>query len=334
MELLSIRDLTLDYATVDGRVRILDKVSMEVGEGEIVGVVGESGSGKSTLALAITRLLDTPPAEVIGGEISFRGRNLLSAGDAEMSRVRGTEIGMVFQEPLDALNPVYKVETQLLESIRVKDGVGGGKTTKEEARDLMVRALESLCIDRPGLCLKKYPHELSGGMRQRVAVATIMAENPRLLILDEPTTGLDAYVQNRILQILRDICRKLGTSIVFITHDLTVASELCNRLYIVYAGRVMESGPAAEVLADPHHPYTRILISAVPEGFEDAPPLPVPTGEPPNIRMLPSGCKFNPRCPFAKDICRREEPPLRAEGKARSSACWMSESLIERYNSG
>ena len=333
MELLSVRDLTLDFATVDGRVRILDKMSMKVGAGEIVGVVGESGSGKSTLALAITRLLDTPPAEVMGGEISLEGRNLLAINESEMVTVRGREIGMVFQEPLDSLNPVYRVESQMLESIKVKDGATGDRISKGEAQKLMIRTLEALCIDGPGQCLKKYPHELSGGMRQRVAIATMLTENPKLLILDEPTTGLDAYVQNRILSILRDIRGKFGTSIVFITHDLTVASELCDRLYIMYAGRVMESGPAAEVLSDPHHPYTSILISAVPEGFEDAPPLPVPSGEAPNIKRLPGGCKFNPRCPYAKEICRREEPPLVAEGGSRAMSCWMSEGLSDRYNS-
>jgi oligopeptide/dipeptide ABC transporter ATP-binding protein len=333
LELLSVRDLTLDFATVDGRVRILDELSMGVNEGEIVGVVGESGSGKSSLALAITRLLDSPPAEVVAGEISFRGSDLLRLSESEMSRVRGTKIGMVFQEPLDALNPVYRVETQMMESVKVRDSARGGRTTRQEAQDLMVQTLEALCIDAPTSCLRRYPHELSGGMRQRVSIATMITESPELLILDEPTTGLDAYVQNRILLILKDIRRKLGTSILFITHDLTVASELCDKLYIVYAGRVLESGPAAKVLAEPHHPYTSTLISAVPSGFDDSPPLPVPSGELPNIRMLPTGCKFNPRCPHVREICRREEPPLVRDGELREVCCWMSDSLSERYNS-
>jgi oligopeptide/dipeptide ABC transporter ATP-binding protein len=240
---------------------------------------------------------------------------------------------MVFQEPLDALNPVYRVETQMMESIKVKDGAKGGRTKAVEARELMVQTLEALCIDRPTSCLRRYPHELSGGMRHRVSIATMITENPELLILDEPTTGLDAYVQNRILSILKDIRNKLGTSILFITHDLTVASEICDRLYIVYAGRVLESGPAARVLTEPRHPYTSTLISAVPQGFDDSPPLPVPSGELPNIRMLPAGCKFNPRCPHARSICMSEEPPLVRDPDSREVSCWMSEPLSDRYNS-
>ena len=332
-DLLSVDNLSVDFVTVDGRVRILNDVSLHVKRGEVVGIVGESGSGKTTLGLAILGLLDSPPTEIAGGGITFDGRDLLRASPDEMSKVRGTGINMVFQEPLDSLNPVYRVQSQMEESIEVqrKRTLAKAQGVEASSRDVMVGLLRDLCIDKPEEVLEQYPHELSGGMRQRVAISMSIIEKPKLLIADEPTTGLDAYVQNRILSMLSDL-RKAGGTLVYITHDLTIASQVCDRLYIMYAGKIVESGQTRGVLEDSFHPYTRTLIASVPEGFEDSPPLPVQLGEPPNPAKLPSGCKFNPRCPYVKDVCREEEPPLMEVVPGRQAACWKVDGANGEYN--
>ena len=331
--LLSVDNLSVDFATVDGQVRILDDVSLHVREGEVVGIVGESGSGKTTLGLAIMGLLDSPPSEITSGSIIFGGRNLLRLGKDEMARIRGTGINMVFQEPLDSLNPVYKVQSQIEESIEVqrRRAVAEPQGVEAGPRDVMVGLLRDLCIDKPEEVLEQYPHELSGGMRQRVAISMSIIEKPRLLIADEPTTGLDAYVQNRILMMLGDL-RKAGGTLVYITHDLTIASQVCDRLYIMYAGRLVESGNTRKVLEDSFHPYTRTLIASVPEGYEDSPPLPVQLGEPPNPAKLPTGCKFNPRCPYVMDVCREEEPQLIEVVQGRYAACWKVDGANVKYD--
>ena len=332
-DLLRVDSLSVDFVTVDGRVRILDGVSLHVKKGEVVGIVGESGSGKTTLGLAILGLLDSPPAEVGCGSIEFEGRDLLRTSPEEMSKIRGTGINMVFQEPLDSLNPVYRVQSQMAESIEVAGRRTLAKPQGVEAgsRDVMVGLLRDLCIDKPEEVLEQYPHELSGGMRQRVAISMSIIEKPKLLIADEPTTGLDAYVQNRILSMLSDL-KKTGGTIVYITHDLTIASQVCDRLYIMYAGRIVESGKTRGVLEDSLHPYTRTLIASVPEGYVDSPPLPVQLGEPPNLSELPPGCKFNTRCPYAKDVCREEEPPLMEVVQGRQVACWKVDGANDKYD--
>jgi oligopeptide/dipeptide ABC transporter ATP-binding protein len=333
-DLLAVEDLSVDFVTVDGRVRILDGISINVKKGEVVGIVGESGSGKTTLGLAILGLLDSPPTEITSGKVSFQGRDLLALKSDEMSKIRGTGINMVFQEPLDSLNPVYKVQSQIEESIQVhrkRSSNGEPQGVEAPPRDVMVGLLRDLCIDKPEEVLEQYPHELSGGMRQRVAIAMSIIERPTLLIADEPTTGLDAYVQNRILGMLSDL-RKAGGTLIYITHDLTIASQVCDRLYIMYAGRIVEAGKTRGVLQDSLHPYTRTLIASVPEGYEDSPPLPVQLGEPPNPAKLPTGCKFNPRCPYAKDVCREEEPPLFEVMEGRHAACWKVDGANGKYD--
>jgi len=321
--LLSVEGLSIDFVSVDGRVRILNDVSLKVEKGEIVGIVGESGSGKTTLGLAILGLLDSPPADIVAGKISFEGKNLLDLNQEEMEKIRGTGISMVFQEPLDSLNPVYKVESLIEESIGVRRSRFSPSTDHDKASDFKVitKLLRDLCIDKPEEVLEQYPHELSGGMRQRVAISTSIVEKPQLLIADEPTTGLDAYVQNRILGMMREL-RNEGSTLLYVTHDLTVASQLCDRLYILYAGRIMESGDTQEVLENSLHPYTNTLVASVPEGYEDSPPLPVQLGDPPNLSRLPSGCKFNPRCPYAKEVCLTEEPILTEVSPSRYASCW------------
>ena len=323
--LLNVQGLTQDFATVDGRVRVLENVSIEMEKGEIVGIVGESGSGKTTLGLAIIGLLDSPPAEIISGSIVFDGNDVLQMSPEQLSRIRGPGVGMVFQEALAALNPVYRTEAQLRESIDVLRRAQKLDLTEGEERKMMVDIIKDLRLDNPEWVLKKYPHELSGGMRQRVSIAMAIVERPKLLILDEVTTGLDVYVQNRILSILKDLNRRTGTAMIFITHDLLVASQICDRLYVMYAGRVMEQGTTEHILNAPAHPYTQKLFAAIPQGFVDSPPLPAPTGEAPDLRKLPAGCKFHPRCPFVMPKCRETEPPGFQTAQGCSAMCWLME---------
>jgi oligopeptide/dipeptide ABC transporter ATP-binding protein len=332
--MLSIDELSVDFVSVDGRVRILHGVSLQAKKGEVVGIVGESGSGKTTLGLAILGLLDSPPTEIVSGRVVFEGRDLLGLSSQEMTKIRGTGINMVFQEPLDSLNPVYRVQSQIEEAVLVQRRRTIAKAEQEKkagSTGVIVDLLRDLCIDKPDEVLEQYPHELSGGMRQRVAISMSIIEKPRLLIVDEPTTGLDAYVQNRILRMLSDL-RKGGATLLYVTHDLTVASQVCDRLYIMYAGRIMEAGDTRSVLEDSLHPYTHTLIASVPQGYEDSPPLPVQLGEPPNLARLPTGCKFNPRCPYAKDICRQEAPPLVEVRPGRFAACWKADVNNGKYD--
>jgi oligopeptide/dipeptide ABC transporter ATP-binding protein len=323
--LLTVDGLTQDFATVDGRVRVLENVSMQIEKGEIVGIVGESGSGKTTLGLAIIGLLDSPPADIISGSVVFEGTDMLKLSPSELSHFRGPVIGMVFQESLAALNPVYSTETQLRESVEVLRRAQKLDLTEGAERKMMVDILTDLRLDKPEVVLKKYPHELSGGMRQRISIAMAIVEKPRLLILDEVTTGLDVYVQNRILTILKDLNRRTGTTMILITHDLTVASQICDRLYVMYAGRIMEEGRTEDLVNAPTHPYTQKLMAAVPQGFIDAPPLPASTGEAPDLRSPPSGCKFHPRCPFVMEKCKQDEPSLLDASERHRVACWLAE---------
>lgn len=304
---------------------MLENVSLRIGKGEIVGVVGESGSGKTTLGLAIIGLLDSPPADIINGSIFFEGDDLTQLSPAELAHFRGPGIGMVFQESLAALNPVYRTETQLRESVEVLGRAQKLNLTPQNETNMMVEILKDLRLDKPEVVLKKYPHELSGGMRQRISIAMAIIEKPRLLILDEVTTGLDVYVQNRILTLLKDLNHRTGTTMILITHDLTVASQICDRLFVMYAGRLMEEGKSEDVINSPKHPYTQKLMAAIPQGFVDSPPLPAPTGEAPDLRRLPTGCKFHPRCPFVMEKCRQDEPPPFELGDGRRVSCWLEE---------
>ncbi|MDA4124719.1 MAG: ABC transporter ATP-binding protein [Thaumarchaeota archaeon] len=321
---LLVEGLTIDLNTRSGRLRVLEDITLHVDKGEVVGIVGESGSGKSTLGLAIIGLLDSPPSELVRGSVLFEGLDLPKLDQDSLSKVRGTGIGMVFQESIAALNPVYKTESQLGESIKVMSNLGKLTLDDEGRHKLMVRILEDFRIDQPEAVLKKYPHELSGGMRQRVAIAMALVEKPKLLILDEVTTGLDVYVQNRILALLRELNHETGTSMILITHDLAVAAQICDRVYVMYAGRLMEAGRTSDVLETPQNPYTQTLLAAVPSGFKESPPLPVAKGEPPDLRHLPQGCKFNTRCVHVMEVCRQKEPPLIEVSPGRLDACWLS----------
>jgi peptide/nickel transport system ATP-binding protein len=321
LSLLSVKDLSVDFVSMEGRVHVLNDVCFEVKKGEMIGIVGESGSGKTTLGLAILRLLDSPPAQILGGSVNFDGHDVMNTSSEKLWHIRGTGMNMVFQESLVSLNPVYKVESQINESIEAQCNSNKIEMTKDEKTLKMLKILQELCLDRPEQVLKKYPHELSGGMRQRVSIAMSIIQTPKLLILDEPTTGLDGYVQNRILKIIKKLNKEFGISMVLITHDLTVASQVCDRIYVMYAGRVVEVGSSEQILAKPLHPYSETLLAALPKGFEDGPPLPIPQGEPPDMRNLPGGCKFNPRCVYAMDVCKKKEPKLDQVGD-ELVACW------------
>lgn len=319
--MLKVTDLSVDYVSMEGRVHVLNNVSFEVKRGEVVGIVGESGSGKTTLGLAILRLLDTPPAQIMSGSINFEGDEVLNLSSEKLPNIRGTGMNMVFQESLVSLNPVYRVESQINESIDALCSASKTAISKEERGLKMIEILQDLYLDKPEQVLKKYPHELSGGMRQRVSMAMSIIQTPKLLILDEPTTGLDAYVQSRIMQIIKTLNKEYGISMILITHDLTVASQICDRIYVMYAGRVVEAGSSEQILEYPLHPYSETLLAALPKGFESSPPLPIPQGDPPDLKNLPLGCKFNPRCAHAMDVCKTKEPVLTQVGDAQVS-CW------------
>ncbi|PSO01942.1 hypothetical protein B9Q10_01875 [Candidatus Marsarchaeota G2 archaeon ECH_B_SAG-E12] len=320
--LLSVNHLTVDYVSLDGHVRVLNDVSLAVKSGEVVGIVGESGSGKTTLGLAILGLLDTPPATIRTGEIVFEGKNLLKLSQNELAQIRGAQMSIVLQESVEALNPVYKVGFQLLEAFEAISKHEKTRYDPTNARNQVLKLLEELCISQPEAVLEKYPHELSGGMRKRAAIAMAIIQRPKLLVLDEPTTGLDAYVQSRLLKLLKQLNQKYKVTMIIITHDLPLATNICDRIYVMYAGRILEEGDAKRVLKLPLHPYTKALVSAVPTGFEDAPPLQVPPGEPPDLKRLPNGCKFNPRCPNKMKICEEKEPQLVQHGRGLVR-CWL-----------
>lgn len=318
-----VEGLSVNFESVDTTVNVLDNVSLNIEQGKIVGLVGESGSGKTTLGMGLINLLDTPPARIVDGRVFFDGKEIIPGNSKKPVKFRGTGVSMVFQEPLISLNPVYTVRTQLLESLTASSQNATGKDMDKKNNATMMDLLKSLNIERPETVLNKYPHELSGGMRQRVAIAIAIIENPKFIILDEPTTGLDVYVQNRILRILKKLRDERGTSMLLITHDLNVASYVCDEVYVMYAGRIIEKGKVKEIMENPTHPYTKFLNAAAPKGFNDSPRLETVSGDPPDIKDLPEGCKFNPRCPFALERCRIEEPSLREIYDERYTRCWL-----------
>jgi oligopeptide transport system ATP-binding protein len=322
--LLEVDGLAVEFRTPDGVVRAVNGVSFSVEAGETLAVLGESGSGKSVTAQAVMGLLDSPPAFVTAGAVRYRGRDLLAAGDEERRRVRGRSLAMVFQDPLTALNPVFTVGFQLGEMFRVHQGAG-----RAEARRRAVGLLERVGIPSARERLSDYPHHFSGGMRQRVMIAMALALGPEVLLADEPTTALDVTVQAQILDLLGDLQAETGMGLVLITHNLGVAAETADRVVVMYAGRVVETGPAAEVLVSPRHPYTLGLLRSVPRGGRSQGRLdPIP-GAPPSLAAIPSGCPFHPRCPFATDRCPAELPGLDPLPGApgRRSACFYAEDL-------
>jgi oligopeptide/dipeptide ABC transporter ATP-binding protein len=324
--LLDVRSLSTQFATKHGVVRAVDEVSWDVGEGETVALVGESGCGKSVSALSIMRLVAAPAGRIVGGHVLFKGRDLLTLSEDEMRRVRGREIAMIFQEPMTSLNPVLTVGRQLTEGLEIHLGM-----TPTAARARAIELLGMVGIPDPARRLPQYPHQFSGGMRQRMMIAMALACEPALVLADEPTTALDVTIQAQILELMRDLSRRLGAAMLIITHNLGVVARYADRVNVMYAGRIIERGTAREIYANPRHPYTLGLLRSVPRLDEPRRARLAPIeGQPPDLSRLPEGCAFVPRCAFRVDRCLTERPPLREIGDGRHvSACWEAEQLAD-----
>jgi oligopeptide transport system ATP-binding protein len=319
--LLRIKDLRTNFFTEEGVVKAVDGVTYEVDEGEILGLVGESGCGKSVSALSILRLIPNPPGKVVGGEIWFDGQDLLKADEEEIRHIRGNRIAMVFQEPMTSLNPVLTIGRQLTEAIELHL-----KLDKEGSRKRAVELLEMVGIPEAAARLNDYPHQFSGGMRQRVMIAMALSCNPKLLLADEPTTALDVTIQAQILEIMARLCKELGTAVIIITHNLGVVARYADRINVMYAGKIIETGTAKEIFANPKHPYTLGLLKSVPRLDEARKEKLEPIeGVPPDLVNLPKGCAFYPRCRFHVDKCLEEVPPLALVSENHFAACGESE---------
>jgi peptide/nickel transport system permease protein len=314
--LLEVRDLCIEFETDAGRVRVVEDVSFDVGAGKIVGLVGESGCGKTVSSLAILRLLPSPPAEIVGGSIRFNGRDLLDMDFDELREVRGRDIAMVFQDPLASLDPSFTVGYQLIEAIRLHE-----KLSRAAARDRAARLLESVQIPDPSQRLSSYPHQLSGGMRQRVMIAMALSCHPRLLVADEPTTALDVTVQAQIVELLNALRETEDLAVLFVTHDLALISELSDEVAVMYAGQVVEQAATADLFTRPRHPYTAALLAASGGTRDTAERQALMSGQVPQGGQFPSGCRFHPRCAYAEEACRSEPVLLLAAGQDRQSRC-------------
>jgi oligopeptide transport system ATP-binding protein len=316
--LLQVKNLTTEFRTERGLVRAVDRVSFDLAAGETLAIVGESGSGKSVTALSILRLVADPPGRIVGGEVLFEGRDLLKLSDAEIRAIRGDRISMIFQEPMSSLNPALTVGLQIAEPFQLHRQKAWQKAF-EHAKDLLRRVRIPDAEERLGA----YPHQFSGGMRQRIMIATALACAPKIIIADEPTTALDVTVQAQILELLKDLTRQSGSALILITHDLGLVARYADRVCVMYAGRIVETAPARELYERPRHPYTRGLMDSVPRLDETAMRRLVPIkGQPPNLAELPPGCAFHPRCTYAEERCRAEAPALLAVAQHHEKACW------------
>jgi oligopeptide/dipeptide ABC transporter ATP-binding protein len=320
--LLELENLSTHYVSAGGTrvVRAVDQVSLRINAGETLGIVGESGSGKSTLALTILRVLP-PAAHIVGGRMLFEGEDLAQKSDEEMRHIRGKRIAMILQDPMASLNPLFTIGDQVAEPMRVHEGVGRA-TAWSRAREL----LKSVRIPSPETRVTQYPHEMSGGMRQRIVGAIGISCEPRLLIADEPTTSLDLTIQAQYLNLLRELQRAHGLALIFITHNLGIVAKMCDQLAVMYAGRVVESGPVSQIFNTPRHPYTEALLNSIPRMSDSAQRLTAIEGQPPDLAALPLGCAFAPRCAKAFDRCRVEAPREFTPGGRRTARCWLAAS--------
>ncbi len=322
-KLLEVRDLATEFVTQDGVIKAVDGISYDLEEGEILGLVGESGCGKSVSALSIMRLVADPPGKIVGGEVVFDGRDLLKLSEAEMREVRGNRVAMVFQEPMTSLNPVLTIGRQLTETLQLHL-----KMSVSQADQRAGELLAMVGIPDSQSRLKDYPHQLSGGMRQRVMIAMAISCNPRLIIADEPTTALDVTIQAQILELLQSLAKELGMALVIITHNLGVVARYATRVLVMYAGRIIETGTSVEIYHNPRHPYTLGLLKSVPRLDEPTRAKLDPIeGLPPDLIGLPDGCSFAPRCKYTIEKCTRDTPPLMPIGDGHHSACWRSAEL-------
>lgn len=324
-DLLEVRNLKTAFTSDNEDIQVVRGVSFNIKKGEIVGIVGESGCGKSVTSLSIMQLLKGTSGKIQDGEVLFNEQNLLDLSEKEMRRVRGKSISMIFQDPMTSLNPVLKIGKQMTQGIMIHL-----KYSKQKARKYAIEMLKTVGIPRAESIMNEYPHQLSGGMNQRVMIAMAMSCKPELLIADEPTTALDVTIQAQILELMKKIREEQNTTIMVITHDLGVVSELCDRVIVMYAGKVVEQGTTREVFENPQHPYTEGLIKSMPKiGYKQQRLYAIP-GQVPDPSKMPEGCKFASRCPFTMDICLKQEPPLMNDKSSRENRCW----LLQGYTKG
>ena len=324
-KLLEVRDLTTHFFTEDGVVNAVDGISYELEEGEVLGIVGESGCGKSVSALSLMRLVPFPPGRIVKGEVLFEGEDLMQVDDSEMRNIRGNQISMVFQEPMTSLNPVLTVERQLTEALQLHKGMD-----KAQARERALELLRLVGISDATSRIKNYPHQFSGGMRQRVMIAMAISCDPKLIIADEPTTALDVTIQAQILELMKSLSAEFGTALIIITHNLGVVARYADRVIVMYAGKIIEEGSSQEIYHNPKHPYTLGLLNSVPRLDRDKQEKLDPIeGMPPDLIDLPVGCSFAPRCKYAFEKCTQETPPLMEVKDGHESACWRIAELDE-----
>jgi oligopeptide/dipeptide ABC transporter ATP-binding protein len=318
--LLEVKDLHAHLQTRWGLVKAVDGVSFSVEAGETLGLVGESGSGKTMTALALLRLLPAPAGRIVKGQVLLDGEDLVTKSEREMRRVRGRRISMILQDPQTSLNPVFSVGNQIVEALRAHRAGNGGGGLWQRAEE----ALRRVNVAAPAERLRAFPHQMSGGMKQRVVGAIAIASEPKLLIADEPTTALDVTIQLQYLMLLKDVQRRMGLGMLFITHDFGIVARMCDRVAVMYAGRIVENGPVRTLFKEPRHPYTQALMASVPrmEGRVDR--LPSIDGQPPALHRLADGCRFAPRCRYAEERCRVEYPPTFAVGPLHEAACWRA----------
>lgn len=319
--ILKVEDLKTHFFTRTGVVKAVDGISFELAPGETLGIVGESGSGKSMTAWSILGMVPKPAGKIVSGRIFYQGENLLEKDELEMREIRGKGICMVMQDPLTSLNPVFTVGNQLLESLRM-DSRDSHKGLRKRAMEL----LASVRISAPATRLAAFPHQMSGGMRQRVVGAIAISRSPNVLIADEPTTSLDATIQLQYLRLLKDIQAETGAAIIFITHDFGIVARMCDRVAVMYAGRIVEQADVVQLFENPSHPYAEALLKSVPNLDEDVDYLPSIEGQPPSLDDLPEGCVFAPRCPYAFDRCTKEYPPDYEIEAGHTSRCWRHDS--------
>lgn len=322
--LVNVKNLKTYFYTEEGVVKAVDGVDYEIYPGETLGIVGESGCGKSVTSLSIMRLIESPPGKIVAGEINFQDKDLIKIPEKEMRKIRGNDISMIFQEPMTSLNPVYTVGDQIIEAIMLHKGVD-----RKEARKQAIDMLKKVGIPLPEQRVDEYPHQLSGGMRQRVMIAMALSCDPKLLIADEPTTALDVTIQAQILELMNSLKESYGMSIMMITHDLGVIAEVSDRVAVMYAGKVVEYTDVDTLFEDPKHPYTWGLMNSIPKLDKDVDRLEAIPGSVPSPLNFPEGCKFNTRCPLAEGKCYDEEPPLEDATEGHKVRCWRYEDLEE-----
>ncbi len=315
---LDIKNLTVEFRTVEGTVKAVNDLSYVLHKGEKLGIVGESGSGKSVSSLAIMQLIPNPPGEITEGEILYKGDDIRKKSEKEMQGIRGNDISMIFQEPMTSLNPIIKCGKQIAETLRLHRGLD-----KKQSMEEAIKMMKAVGIANAEVRAHEYPHQMSGGMRQRIMIAMALACRPQVLIADEPTTALDVTIQAQILDLIRDLNEEMGTSVIFITHDLGVVNELCDTVIVMYTGRIVEKASVKDIFEDPKHPYSIGLLEAIPRISKDRDPLKTIDGMVPNPTEKIEGCSFWPRCPHATEKCKQAEPPMVQISEDRHVRCWL-----------